>query len=163
MSDLENFVKDLAKSLGMPVNGLTYSEALHIVKALADNQRERSDACANVGIGPFGALYHVVDDLQSRVAKLEEGSTSETKEKPFRLEQTAFPVSYHTEYRQAEQSKMNVRLLGMVALGETTTFMEPSVLDLHLRAESDTAQRLREAVVSKKKYKLILEETEETF
>ena len=182
MSDLENFVKDLAQSLGVPSAGLSYTEALHVVKALADNQRERSDACANVSgtlTGPLGAAYRCFMDmdhrlkrvdefatlqislLQNRIAELEKGNIPLGSKKPFRLEQTVFPVSYHTNHNTGQHSVTDIRLLGLVAAG--TTAIEPSVLDLHLLAGSDDAEKLRNAVTGRKTYKLILEETEETF
>ena len=182
MTDLENFVKDLAQSLGMPSAGLSYTEALHVVKALADNQRERSDACANVSgtlTGPFGAAYRCFMDmdqrlkcvdefatlqislLRNRVAELEKGNIPLGGKKSFRLEQTVFPVSYHTKHEAGRHSVTNVRLMGLVAVG--TTAVEPSVLDLHLLADSVEAEKLRSAVTGRKTYKLILEETEEVF
>ena len=83
---------------------------------------------------------------------------------PFRFEQTVFPVSWNTKYDGLSLSHINwttIKFKGLVCVGDVT--LGPTDLAMELRAESSEARKFCDAVTSRKKYRLILEETEETF
>jgi hypothetical protein len=102
-----------------------------------------------------------VDDLQCRVTKLEDGAP--VKATPFRFEQTVIPVSQDMRYDASTRhgSFTTVKFRGLVFAGAEAA--APVNVTLELGAATKAAQKLHNGVNSRKKYKLILEETEETF
>ena len=108
-------------------------------------------------------LTTILDDALHRYAsEIRSKHTPSVPIKSVVFTQEMFPVSIETKcdgnYYPPNTSK--VELKGLVLAGALAV---NSYLTLELDAESAFAQQLRAAVHGRKKYKLTLEETEETF
>ena len=173
MSEIENFVKDLERNLGFSGCRLTYSEAMNIVKTLAIASRGVSTADHEpLQLGPFGAMYRCFEDLQRRVIELEKQIKLVTDNPAFYqasatklpvFTQEMFPVSIESVSGETQMYNTftTVKFKGLVKVGDA--YMAPTDLTVYLNNTAPFTRQLDAAVRGRKKYKLTLEETEETF